>query len=82
MKPSSLRIGRTAFLLAFGILLMLMIFSGVLTRIVPAGTFERELVNGREMVIPGTYVQTPSHTAPPVWRWFTAPVEVLWAPGS
>jgi uncharacterized ion transporter superfamily protein YfcC len=59
-----------------------MIFSGVLTRTVPAGSFEREMVNGREMVIPGSYQVTPDQQAPPVWRWFTAPVEVLFAPGS
>ncbi|AFG36616.1 YfcC family protein [Spirochaeta africana] len=79
---SSLRIGRGAFLLAFGILLGLMLLSGVLTRVVPAGSFERELVNGREMVIPGSYQLAPEHQAPPVWRWFTAPVEVLFAPGA
>ncbi|GAB6089207.1 YfcC family protein [Spirochaeta dissipatitropha] len=81
-ENSSLRIGKAAFILAFCILICLMIFSGILTRTVPAGSFEREQVNGREMVIPGSYVLTPDHVAPPIWRWLTAPFEVLFTPGA
>ncbi|MFO8042085.1 MAG: hypothetical protein R6U25_02685, partial [Alkalispirochaeta sp.] len=81
-KASSLRIGKAAFILAFCILTGLMIVSGILTRTVPAGSFERELVDGREFVIPGSYQETPAQQPPPIWRWFTAPVEVLFAPGS
>ena len=81
-KASSLRIGKAAFILAFCILTGLMIFSGILTRTVPAGTFERELVDGREFVIPGSYQLTPEQAPPAIWRWFTAPVEVLFAPGA
>ncbi|MFW5801795.1 MAG: hypothetical protein ACOCVC_07155, partial [Spirochaeta sp.] len=81
-QKSSLRIGRGAFILAFSILLSLMILSGILTRVIPPGSFEREMVNGREMVIPGSYEPTPERSAPPVWRWFTAPVEVLFTPGA
>lgn len=81
-KASSLRIGKAAFILAFCILTGLMVVSGILTRTVPAGSFERELVDGREFVIPGSYQETPTQEPPPIWRWFTAPVEVLFAPGS
>ncbi|TVR55466.1 MAG: YfcC family protein [Spirochaetaceae bacterium] len=81
-KTSSLRIGKAAFILAFFILIGLMIFSGILTRTVPAGSFERELIDGREYVIPGSYRVTPEQVPPAVWRWFTAPVEVLFAPGA
>ncbi len=81
-NTSSLRIGKAAFLLAFCILIGLMVFSGILTRTVPAGSFERELVDGREFVVPGSYQLTPEHQPPAVWRWFTAPVEVLFAPGA
>ncbi|MFW5828237.1 MAG: hypothetical protein ACOCU4_09095, partial [Alkalispirochaeta sp.] len=79
---SSLRIGKAAFVLAFCILMGLMVVSGILTRTVPAGSFEREVVNGREIVVPGSYQPTPDQRAPAVWRWFTAPVEVLFAPGA
>ena len=72
-----LKIGKRAFTNAFVILFALMIVSGVLTRLIPAGSYERQLVDARETVIPGSYSpgERPSY---PVWRWFTAPAEVLW----
>lgn len=81
VEQTSLRIGKTAFLLAFFILLGLMIVSGILTHVVPPGSFERVAEDGRVVVIPGSY--TPTDVPPaPVWRWFTAPVEVLFAEGN
>ncbi len=78
---SSLQIGKKAFFSAILILLILMIFAGVLTRVVPSGEYERKVVDGREMVVPGSY--SPVEVAPPpVWRWFTSPFEVLWGPDS
>ncbi len=80
-EQSSLQIGKKAFLSAIIILLVLMIFAGVLTRMVPSGEYERKLIDGREMVVPGSY--TPVEVSPPaVWRWFTAPFEVLWGTDS
>ena len=76
-----LRIGKTAFLLAFFILLGLMVVSGTLTHLVPSGSFDRMQEDGREVVIPGSYTATDVPPAP-VWRWFTAPVEVLFAEGN
>jgi uncharacterized ion transporter superfamily protein YfcC len=76
-ERSSLQIGKRAFIQAVVILLLLMIVAGVLTRAVPAGTYERVEEAGRERVVPGSYSPTDA-TPPPVWRWFTAPVEVLW----
>lgn len=80
-RQSTIRIGKKAFFLAFAILLVLMIVSGVLTRTVPAGSYDREIRNDREFVVPGSYRQV-SVPEVPVWRWFTAPVEVLFAPGN
>jgi len=80
-EQSSLQIGKKAFLSAIIILLVLMIFAGVLTRIVPSGEYERKLIDGREMVVPGSYA--PVEVTPPAaWRWFTAPFEVLWGADS
>lgn len=81
MQRSSIRIGARAFVLAFMILLVLMIVVGLLTRVVPAGSFERRVVDGREMVVPESFVYAPVPPVPVV-RWFTAPVEVLFAPGN
>ncbi|MFW6207075.1 MAG: YfcC family protein [Spirochaetota bacterium] len=78
---SSLQIGKKAFFSAIVILLCLMIFAGILTRVVPSGEYQRALVDGREMVVPGSYTAVEV-TPPPVWRWFTAPFEVLWGADS
>jgi uncharacterized ion transporter superfamily protein YfcC len=78
-ERSGLQIGLRSFLWAFCILLALMVAAGVLTRVVPSGAFERTVDQGRTLVVPGTYQETP-RPAYAVWRWFTSPVEVLWGP--
>ena len=77
----SIKVGLRAFLMAFTIILGLMVVSGVLTRVVPAGSYEHSQIDGREVVVSGSYREV---TAPdyPIWRWATAPVEVLFAPGN
>jgi uncharacterized ion transporter superfamily protein YfcC len=77
----SIKVGKKAFILAFVIILVLMIVSGILTRVVPAGDYQREEVDGRQLVVPGSYRVTESPDYP-IWRWATAPVEVLFAPGN
>lgn len=80
-RQYSIKVGLKAFVLAFAIILALMIVSGVLTRAVAAGAYERAEEGGRLVVVSGSYERTepPDY---PVWRWFTAPVEVLFAPGN
>ena len=80
-QKSGAQISRKAFLQSVLILLVIMMIAGVLTRVVPPGQFDRQLVDGRELVQPGSYrvVDRPSY---PIWRWFTAPVEVLWGEDS
>lgn len=56
------------------ILFVLMIGAGVLPRLIPAGSYEVLQVEGRSVAIP-----QPDY---PVWRWFTAPLEVLSAEGG
>ncbi|NLY32566.1 MAG: YfcC family protein [Firmicutes bacterium] len=79
LQDSSIKIGKRTFISAVIILGCLMIIAGVLTHLVPAGRFEREFVDGREIVVPGTFKQVAGGGYP-VWRWFTAPFEVLWGP--
>lgn len=78
-KKSSINIGTKSFLSTVLILLAIMIFAGVLTQVLPQGSFEREIdaETGQEMVIPGTYEIEEDVETLPVWRWFTAPFEVL-----
>ena len=78
-NENALKISKKTFLTAVAILGALMLLAGILTRVIPAGSFDRAMVNGREVVKQGTFHYT-SGTGYPVWRWFTAPVEVLWGP--
>ncbi len=82
MEPqTSLRITARTFLQSLAILLVLMVAAGVLTRVLPASSYDRVPVDGREVVDPTSYRTVPRPDYP-VWRWFTAPIEVLAAPGN
>jgi uncharacterized ion transporter superfamily protein YfcC len=81
LSPSALKIGLKALAVSAGIILVLMIVSGILTRILPAGVFDRVAEQGRTLVVPGSYRQIPAPNYP-VWRWFTAPFEIFVAPGN
>ncbi len=75
-QKSGAQISARAFIQAVVIIFVLMMVSGILTRIIPAGQFARVEVDGREAIDPASfrYIERPNF---PVWRWFTAPVEVL-----
>ncbi len=76
-----LRIGKKSLFLAGAILLVLMTATGIMTRFIPAGSYEYETVSGRQTIIEDTFQFTDD--APlPVWRWYTAAVEVLWGPDA
>ena len=77
-SQASIKISKKAFLSSVIILLVLMIGAGVLTHVIPAGHFERAVVDGRETVVPNTFAYS-DEGGYPVWRWLTAPVEVLWS---
>ena len=79
MKDSSIKIGLNAFLFSALIILSLMIVSGILTRIMPAGLYERIVSEGRTLVVNGSYREIP-RPGYAVWRWFTAPFEILAGP--
>lgn len=78
-KPTGgLQIGTKSFLSTVAILLVLMIFVGILTQILPQGSYQRVMSeNGYEMVVEGSYAPTENAQRLPVWRWFTAPFELL-----
>ena len=80
-NESSLKISKKSFFSSMFILLLLMIGAGILTLVVPSGAFERVMVDGKEVIVPGTF-QFADAGNYPFWRWFTAPVEVLWSADS
>lgn len=75
------QISKKAFIQSALILLAFMVLAGILTRLVPAGSFERFSTGGRTLIDPNSYHPTPRPDYP-VWRWLTAPVEVLWGADS
>jgi uncharacterized ion transporter superfamily protein YfcC len=78
---SVLRISKKAFIQSALIILALMIIAGFLSQAIPSGIFSTTDLDGRTVIVPGSfrYTEAPSY---PVWRWFTAPVEVLWGPDA
>ncbi|MBN1953704.1 MAG: YfcC family protein [Anaerolineae bacterium] len=78
---SGAQISRKAFVQSVAILLALMTIAGLLTLLVPAGSYARVEMEGREVVDPASFQYT-ARPAYPIWRWFTAPIEVLWSPDS
>ncbi len=77
-SSGNLKIGTKSFISTVAILLGLMIFAGILTQVLPQGSFERVVDdNGYEMVVEGSYTLTENAEKLPVWRWFTAPFELF-----
>ena len=80
-SSTELRIGLRSLLLAAVILLILIALTGTLTRVIPSGSYQRIEVEGTTQVIDGSFTYTETEHVP-VWRWFTAPIEVLWGPDA
>ena len=78
---AGIHIGIKAFITAAVIILALMVAAGVLTRVIPTGAYERTITDGRETIVADSFRYTEAARLP-LWRWFTAPVEVLWGPDS
>ena len=80
-EETNVKIEARSFYLAAVIILALMIVSGILTKIMPAGAYDRIESEGRTLVVNGSYqeIVRPDY---PFWRWFTAPIEVLFGPDN
>lgn len=77
-NAASVRIGKRTFITAVVILAALMLAAGILTQVIPAGSYDRTAADGREVIVEGSFAFTASPDYP-AWRWLTAPVEVLWS---
>lgn len=80
-QKAGAQISKKAFIQSFVILLALMLCAGILTRVLPASSFERVTESGRTFINTESFhpVDKPAY---PVWRWFTAPIEVTWGPDA
>jgi uncharacterized ion transporter superfamily protein YfcC len=76
-QKAGAQIGKKAFLQSLFILFVLMLVAGILTQTIPSGQYQRLEQDGRTVIDPGSfqYTDRPDY---PFWRWFTAPIEVLW----
>lgn len=77
-SSGSMTLSVKSFLSTVAILLTLMILAGVLTLVLPQGAYDRTIAeNGYEIIVDGSYHVLEDAQRLPVWRWFTAPVEML-----
>lgn len=76
-EKGGLRVSAKVFVGTLCILLACLVFAGVLTQTVPMGAFDRVTESGREVIVPGTYRETPEAARLPVWKIILAPVLVL-----
>ena len=77
-EQASIRIEKKTFITALIILVALIITVGILTLVIPAGSYDRLMSGGRETIVQNSFHFTQAAQFP-AWRWFTAPVEVLWS---
>jgi len=78
-QKSGAQISTRAFVQSLIILFILMMIAGIPTQIISAGTYNTIEVNGRLVIDPGSFHYIPSPNYPS-WRWFLAPIEVLFRP--
>ncbi|KAF2957245.1 hypothetical protein AS159_09465 [Thermotoga sp. Ku-13t] len=79
MQKSAFSINRNVFISSFLILFVLLIVAGFLTRVLPTGIFERHTIDGKTFVDFNSYRPLETKRLP-IYRWFTAPIEVLLSP--
>lgn len=66
-----------SFMASLAVLATLMLVAGILTLVVPGGSYQRiAAADGSSIVVPDSY-RAAARPDYPVWRWLTAPVEVL-----
>jgi uncharacterized ion transporter superfamily protein YfcC len=76
--PAGIRISKKAFLTSFFVLFALMVGSGVLGLLVPSGSYDR-MPGGNGLQVVADSYKVIEKAPYPVWRWLTAPVEVLFS---
>ena len=76
-RAYGLKINRRTYLGTVMLLISIMILAGILTLILPQGNYTYIEQDGREIIVSGSYREAEEQQKLPVWRWFTAPAEVL-----
>ncbi len=55
MEKKGFSIGAKTYLATVSILLAILLAAGILTQVIPQGSFEREIVDGREVILADSY---------------------------
>ncbi len=64
-----------SFISSLVIMAALMIIAYVMTLVIPSGSYEREMVDGQELIVSGSYEETDGGIA--FWRWLLSPLLLL-----
>ncbi|MFA5274796.1 MAG: AbgT family transporter [Candidatus Izemoplasmatales bacterium] len=75
-RPELINISKKSFISVVVILLVLMIFAGVMTLLIPQGSYARDAGGG---IIPDSFIYAADPVSYPFWRWFIAPVTILFS---
>ncbi|MDI6863652.1 MAG: hypothetical protein QMC97_09760 [Pseudothermotoga sp.] len=78
MSQKAFSFQKKIFVSSFLILLCLVLLSGILTRVLPMGRFERRIVDDRVVIDFDSYRKIEAERLP-IYRWFSAPIEVLFS---
>lgn len=73
-------VGVRSFIAALIILFLLMVLTYALTLMLPAGEYQRTLVDGKESIVAGTYQRVEGGL--PFWKWLLSPFLALGVSGS
>lgn len=73
-------VGTRSFIAALIILFLLMVLTYALTLFLPAGEYQRVMVDGKESIVAGTYQSVAGGL--PLWEWLLSPFLALGAAGS
>lgn len=75
---SGINISVKSFVNSLIILVSLVIIAGIMTQVIPQGTFDRVIEDGREVIVNGSFHYTNASNYP-LWHLLTAPIEVLFS---
>ena len=73
-------VGTRSFIAALIILFLLMVLTYALTLVLPAGEYQRVVIDGKESIVAGTYQSVSGGL--PFWKWLLSPFLALGASGS
>lgn len=80
-ESNQLKIGQKTFITSFLILLGLLLLVGLLTWFIPAGSYDRQMIQGKELLVEDSFHYMESERLP-MYKWLLAPVLVFSSPDA